>query len=97
MAAPGTLERQTFGGYDCEERFMETRIFDRPIKVLSTDGQHSETFNRGERVKNVTRIGRRVVFEPVSTHRVVRTYAMDWDEFEASTTAVREARGIEAP
>jgi hypothetical protein len=32
------------------------------------------------------------MFEPVSTHRVVRTYAMDWGEFETNTTAVREAR-----
>ena len=70
---------------------METRIFDRPVKVRSTDGQHSETFNRGERVKNVMRIGRRVMFEPVSTHRIVRTYAMDWAEFQRATTAVREA------
>jgi hypothetical protein len=31
------------------------------------------------------------MFEPVSTYRVVRTYAMDWIEFEANTTAVREA------
>ena len=71
---------------------METRIFDRPVTVLSTDGQHSETFNRGERVKNVMRIGRRVMFDPVNTHRVVRTYAMDWEEFETNSTAVREAK-----
>jgi len=71
---------------------METRIFDRPVTVRSTDGRYSETFNRGERVKNVMRIGRRVMFEPVSTHRVVRTYAMDWSVFEANTTAVREAK-----
>ena len=30
---------------------METRIFDRPVTALSADGQHSEVFNRGERVK----------------------------------------------
>jgi hypothetical protein len=71
---------------------METRIFDASVKVLSTDGRHSETFVRGERVKNVQRIGQRVMFEPVSSHRVVRTYAMDWAEFQANTTAVREAR-----
>jgi hypothetical protein len=70
---------------------METRIFDRNVAVLSTDGQHSETFSRGERVKNVMRIGRRVMLEPVSTYRVVRTYAMDWSELEANTAAVREA------
>jgi hypothetical protein len=32
------------------------------------------------------------MFEPVDTHRVARTYVMDWGEFEKSTTAVREAR-----
>lgn len=71
---------------------METRIFDRPVKALSTDGQNWETFDRGERVKNVMRIGRRVMFEPASAYRVVRTYAMDLSEFLASTTAVREAQ-----
>ena len=70
---------------------METRIFDRPVTVQSTDGEYVEMFDRGERVKNVMRIGRRVMFEPVSTHRVVRTYAMDWSEFEKATTAVLEA------
>ncbi len=70
---------------------METRMFDRPVTVQSTDGEYVEMFDRGERVKNVMRIGRRVMFEPVSTHRVVRTYAMDWSEFEMATTAVREA------
>ena len=71
---------------------METRMFDRPVTVQSTDGEYVETFSRGERVKNIIRIGsRRVMFEPVSTHRVVRTYAMDWSEFEVNTTAVHEA------
>jgi hypothetical protein len=81
-----------FGGYGCEENFMETRIFDRPAMVLSTDGRHSETFNRGERIRNVKRTGKRVVFEPVDTRRVAGTYAMDWNDFEMCTTAVREAR-----
>jgi hypothetical protein len=49
---------------------METRMFDRPVTVQSTDGEYVETFDRGERVKNVMRIGRRVRFEPVSTHRI---------------------------
>ena len=71
---------------------METRIFDGPVRVISTDGSHSETFVRGERMKNVQRIGRRVVFEPVSAHRIAGTYAMDWAEFEATTAAVREAK-----
>jgi hypothetical protein len=82
---------ERFGGYDGEENCMETRIFDRPVTVLSTDGKHSETFSRGERVMNIRRIGKRVMFEPVNTRRVAGTYAMDWSEFEANTTAVREA------
>jgi hypothetical protein len=71
---------------------METRIFDRPVAVLSTDGKRSEIFTRGERVKNIKRLRHRVMFEPGDTHRVAGTYAMDWSEFEMSTTAVREAR-----
>jgi len=71
---------------------METRMFDRQVMAVSTDGEYVETFNRGERVKNITRIGRRVIFEPVSTHRILRTYAMNLSEFERATTAVREAQ-----
>ena len=71
---------------------METRMFDRPVTVRSADGQHWQTFGRGERVKNIKRIRQRVTFEPVDTHRVARTYVMDWSEFENKTTAVREAR-----
>jgi len=52
---------------------METRMFDRPVTVQSTDGEYVETFDRGERVQNFMRIGGRVMFEPVSTHRIVRT------------------------
>jgi hypothetical protein len=70
---------------------MEMRMFNRPVTVLSTEGQHWETFGRGKRVKNIKRIRHRVMFEPVDTHRLVRTYAMDWDDFERSTTVVREA------
>jgi hypothetical protein len=71
---------------------METRIFDRTITVRSTDGQHAETFNRGERVKNIRRMGKGVIFEPASTHQIIGTYVMDWGEFEMATTAVREAK-----
>lgn len=46
---------------------METRTFDGPARVISTNGSHSETFVRGERVKNIQRIDKRVMFEPVST------------------------------
>jgi hypothetical protein len=42
------------------EFFLNTRIFDGPLKVIGTDGSHSETFVRGERVKNVQRTGKRL-------------------------------------
>ena len=71
---------------------METRMFDRSTTVLSSDRKHSETFNRGERVKNIRRIGIRVMFEPVDIRHVAGTYAMDWVEFEMNSTAVREAQ-----
>jgi hypothetical protein len=70
---------------------MDTRIFNRTVTVQSTDRQHSETFNRGERVKNVRRLARGVIFEPVEPRRIAGTYAMDWSEFVASTVAVRQA------
>jgi predicted RNase H-related nuclease YkuK (DUF458 family) len=71
---------------------METRIFDRSVAVLSTDGKHSEVFSRGERVKNIKRLRHRVMFEPGEAHRRAGTYAMDWSDFEMSTTAVHVAR-----
>jgi hypothetical protein len=71
---------------------METHMFDQPVTVLTADGQHSETFGRGERVKNIKRIRHRVMFEPVDPHRIARIYAMDWSDFEKTTRAVREAR-----
>jgi len=70
-------------------------MFDRPVTVQSTDAEHVETFNRGERVKNIMRSANTVMFEPVSTHRVVRTYAMDWSEFEKATTACLRQVGDE--
>ena len=71
---------------------METRVFDVPATVRSTDGSHSETFRKGEHVKNIQRFGRRVMFEPVSTHHIAGTYAMDRSIFEAITSAVRGAK-----
>ena len=71
---------------------MDTRIFDRTTTVQSTDGNHTECFTMGERAQNIRRIGKRVMFEPVSAHRIAGTYAMDWTEFEMSTTAVGEAQ-----
>jgi len=70
---------------------MESRIFQGSVTVLSIDGSRSEIFNAGERVKNVQRIGQRVMFEPVNTHRVAGTYAMEWSQFELNTTMVHEA------
>lgn len=67
---------------------MESRIFNGSVTALSTDGSRSESFNAREQVKNVQRIGRRVMFEPVSAHHVAGTYAMEWSQFEANTTAV---------
>lgn len=71
---------------------METRIFNRTMTVLSSDRTRSEVFNRGERVKNISRIRNGVLFEPVDTRHVAGTYTMEWTEFTASTTAVREAK-----
>ena len=69
----------------------DSRIFEVPFRVWTTDGNHSEVFRRGERVKSVARIGRGVVFEPVEPRHVAATYTMDWDEFVAFTSAVRQA------
>ncbi len=71
---------------------METRVFGQSMTVLSTDGQHREKFNPGERAKNIKRFGTRVMFEPADAHRVAGTYVMEWSEFEATTTRVTEAR-----
>ena len=68
---------------------MATRIFSRPTTVLTAT---IPSFNPGERAKNSRRIGKRVMFEPASPHRVAGTYAMDWTEFEMSTNAIVEAR-----
>lgn len=74
------------------EDIMGSRIFDGPVTVLSTDGSHSETFSAGERVRNIQRIGKRVMFEPVSPHRIAGTYAMEFRQFELYTTVVLEAK-----
>ena len=70
---------------------METRMFDRPATVLSSDLTHWAAFNPGDRVKNVRRIGSRVMFEPIDAHHIAGTYEMDWAEFEAQTTTGRGA------
>jgi hypothetical protein len=80
-----------FGGYG-EEIFMDTRIFNRTITVRSTDGQRTTTFGRGERVRNIRRIGKGFMFEPVDPRHIAGTYTMEAGEFEANTSAVREAR-----
>ena len=73
------------------EKLMESRIFDGAVTVPSTDGSHAETFRAGERVRNIQRVGKRVVFEPVSPHRIAGTYAMEWSQFELYTTVVLDA------
>jgi hypothetical protein len=71
---------------------MDPRIFKRTVTVPRTDRNHAEAFSRGERVKNIRRIGRGVIFEPVDSRRIAGTYAMDYSEFMASTVAVLQAR-----
>ena len=43
-------------------------------------------------LERAERFDKRVMFEPVSTHHIASTYAMDWSLFEAITTAVRGAQ-----
>jgi hypothetical protein len=74
-----------------EENLMDSRVFDDLVTAFSMDGSRLESFNRGEHVRNIHRFGTRVIFEPVSAHRVAATYAMDWSEFERKTTIVRQA------
>ena len=71
---------------------VETRIFNRTITVRSTDGRRTVTFGRGERVRNIRRIGKGFMFEPVDPRHIAGTYTMEASEFEANTSAVREAR-----
>jgi hypothetical protein len=70
---------------------MDPRIFTRNVVVWSSDATRLCGFKPGERVKNIQRIGKGVFFEPADPTRIVATYTMDWDEFLASTSAVREA------
>jgi hypothetical protein len=56
----------------------------------TSDGK-PETFARGERVPDLIRLERCVTFESVVPLRIAATYTMTWDEFIASTTAVRQA------
>ena len=69
---------------------MDPRRFTETTVVWTSDGK-PETFARGERVRNLIRVGRCVTFESVVPHRIAATYTMTWDEFIASTTAVRQA------
>ena len=71
---------------------MDPRIFNRDALVFSSDGKRMETFRAGERVKNVRRLARGVFFEPADPARIAGTYIMAWDDFIASTDAVRQAR-----
>ena len=71
---------------------METRIFNRTLRVHSSDGRRAETFVRGEGVRHIRRLGKGVIFEPVDPRHVAGTYSMSWSEFEANTSAVRDAQ-----
>jgi hypothetical protein len=71
---------------------MELRVFDLTVRVASTDGERTATFNRGERVRHVRRIGRGVIFEAVDPRHIAGTYVMEWSTFERSTLSVRVAR-----
>jgi hypothetical protein len=71
---------------------MGTRVFDRTVTVRSSDGERSEVFSRGERVKHIRQIDNVAMFEVVNPRHIAGTYVMDWDEFELATTAVREAK-----
>jgi hypothetical protein len=61
---------------------MEMRMFNRPVTVLSTEGQHWETFGRGKRVKNIKRIRHRVMFEHLDTNWLVRPFREKQDANE---------------
>jgi hypothetical protein len=71
---------------------MDPRIFKREAVAWTSDGKRMEKFRAGERVKNVQRIGRGVFFEPTDHTRIAGTYIMDWEDFIASTDAVRQAK-----
>lgn len=71
---------------------MDARIFNREVVVWTSDGRRMERFKAGERVKNVRRLARGVFFEPTDPARIAGTYIMEWEDFIASTDAVRQAR-----
>jgi hypothetical protein len=48
-------------------------------------------FKRGDRVKDIRRIARGVIFEPADPCHVAGTYSMEWSEFIVSTVAVAAA------
>ena len=70
---------------------MDPRIFTQTTVAWTSDGK-PETFARGERIKNIIKIGRGVTFEAVDPHRITSTYTMDWEAFVGNTVAVSEAK-----
>ncbi len=70
---------------------MDPRIFNRDAVVWTSDGTRMERFKTGERVKNIRRLAKGVFFEPTDPARITGTYIMDWQDFIASTDAVRQA------
>ena len=71
---------------------MDSRIFNRTALIWTSDCRRLETFRRGDRVKNVRRMGRGVIFEPVDPYRIAATFTMNWDEFMTMTDAVHQAK-----
>ena len=70
---------------------MDARVFNREAVAWTSDGRRMEKFRAGERVKDVRRLARGVFFEPTDPARIAGTYMMDWEDFIASTDAVRQA------
>jgi len=71
---------------------METRVFSASVAAFGIDGNRLENFNKGECVKNIYRIGMRVIFEPANVHRIAGTFVMDWTKFTSNTAAVCTAK-----
>jgi len=70
---------------------MDSRIFNRDVMAWTSDGARMERFKAGERVKHIQRLARGIFFEPINPAHIAGTYIMTWEDFIASTDAVRQA------
>ena len=68
---------------------VEIREFERTGWVRSSDGEHSELFVRGDRVRDVLHVGTDASFQPVTSDHPVRVYVMDWVGFDQATKAIK--------